>query len=138
MSSKRRSPRIENVTANNGCNGTDDFDVVDYIAEVKDVESKYEWTPDQLKALDASDVTVKHKRRGEALEECFLNGIGLIKDKNGGQKWAKMLELVPNKDWKVFNQPKHIPRAFLVVSGEKTVAKVRLCNGMLVDWQIKF
>ena len=99
MSSKRRSPRIENVTANNRCNGTDDFDVVDYIAEVKDVESKYEWTPDQLKALDASDVTVKHKRRGEALEECFLNGIGLIKDKNGGQKWAKMLELVPNKDF---------------------------------------
>ena len=65
----------------------------------------------------------------------FLVGLGCIKDKNGNKR-EKILELVPNKSWKVLNQPKLIPRAFLVLAGSKTIAKVRLCNELLVNWQI--
>ena len=67
MSSKRRSSRIENIAVNNQSKRTnkEEFDVVDYLAEVKNVASSYEWTPDQLKALEASDVTVKHKKEAK-------------------------------------------------------------------------
>ena len=103
---------------------------------IKDVNQSIEWTKDQLKALNQSDVTITHKKRGSKLETSFINGLTNIRDKDGNQKWIKMLELIPNTNWKITGGPKKKPRAFSVVSGKPSIAKIRLCNAMVVDWQI--
>ena len=47
-----------------------------------------------------------------------------------------MLEPIFNKNWQITGGEKEIPRAFEVISGETNIAKIRLCNCMVVDWQI--
>lgn len=57
-------------------------------------------------------------------------------DKDGNQKWAKMLEEVDNPFRVGRTGSEKIPLAYLVGSGEKHPKKKHLVNGMLVDWQI--
>jgi hypothetical protein len=57
---------------------------------------------------------------------------------DGKLKWASLLEEVPNPQYTGLDKQhsETIPKAFLVVSGALDPMKVKLCNFMLVDWQI--
>ena len=126
--------KINNTDANKPCNDT--FNITDYLASIKLADKSIDWSKDQLKALAQSDVTLTHKKRGNKLERSFLQGLELIQDKNGNQKWAEMLRPIFNENWQITGGEKEIPRAFVVIGGEINIAKIRLCNAMVVDWQI--
>jgi len=59
----------------------------------------------------------------------------LIVDEMGNQKWAKMLEIVPNTNRRV--GPKLVPLAYLACAGNPTQDKQLLGNAMLADWQLR-
>ena len=96
MSSRRYSTRLTDAISDNGGDLTDgeNFDLEDYVANIKSVSQCVEWTPEELKALKQSDVTVEHKKRGNKMEISLLDGIGKIRDKNGNQKWKKCSNLL--------------------------------------------
>ena len=121
MNRKRRSSRLSDAISDDDVQLKDgeEFNLEEYIANINSVSQCVDWSPEELKALEQSDVTVAHKKRGNKMEVSFLDGLAKIRDKNGEQKWKKMLELTFNPNWKVTKQPKYVPRAFIIVSEKK-------------------
>ena len=62
-------------------------------------------------------------------------------DKDGNQKWGSLLVEIPNPN-KTYSRAgmgrkELVPKAFVIVSGQKTREKIELCNAMLCDWQVE-
>ena len=64
----------------------------------------------------------------------------LTDTKNGKQKWEKMLELVQNPNYIEGTDDdsdcESVPFGYIAIAGTLTKQKIRLCNEMVVDWQI--
>ena len=59
-------------------------------------------------------------------------------DKDGNQKWAKVLKAVKNPHYNPFdhNSQEFVPLAFVICSGRRDTKKIHLANAMLVDFNV--
>jgi hypothetical protein len=143
-----------------------DESVLGYLQLVGDLEKNVSRTDNQSIALSSSNVSVEHRRRAVEIENSFVQGLAGIGEScgsskfifhplfskyshssffqfkivtdDGKSKWASLLEDVPNPQYTGLDRQhsQTIPKAFLIVSGTLDPMKVKLCNFMLVDWQI--
>ena len=71
------------------------------------------------------------------MENSFISGIASVHTKDGKQKWAYLLVEVKNPNYTPGNSfSKTVPRAFVAVAGERSRAKLMLCNALVVDHQV--
>ena len=72
--------RLTDAILDNGGDSKDreDFNLEDYVANIKAVSQCVDWTPEELKALEQLDVTLAHKKQRNKIEVSFLDGIGKI------------------------------------------------------------
>ena len=70
------------------------------------------------------------------MEKSFKKGLAAVVTDDGKQKWAYMLEEVPNPNYVPGNGTETVPRALVSVSGHVSQPKLMLANAMVVDWQV--
>ena len=131
----RRSSRLRDKTQET----SESFDISEYLDSRCDFENNVERSSIEIEALTKLDVTKKYYGKQNMMIQSFISGISAIVDKNGVQKWEKMLESVPNPffaNWKKGSK-KMIQRCLVVCSGPKSILKRDLANEMFKDWQTR-
>ena len=115
---------------------TNSFDISSYYDEISAIENNVQRSAIEVLALKSSGVTAKHVKRANGLERDFLNGLEAIHDKNGNQKWEKMLEMEKNSNKVRVRSSDEVPTAFSTCAGTPNQVKILLANAMIVDWQL--
>ena len=113
-----------------------DFDLADYLHHLQKMESTVARTRDNSTALESIDVTRAHHNHQNRMEKSFIKGQAAVVTNDGKQKWAYMLEEVPNPNYVPGNGTETVPRAFVSVSGHVSQPKLMLANAMVIDWQV--
>ena len=69
----------------------------------------------------------------------FVSNYSSLDDKNGNQKWGKVLKAVENPNFNYFDadSQKYVPLCFVICSGRREKKKIHLANAMLVDYTLK-
>ena len=85
-------------------------------------------------------MTGSHWVRASKQEQSFLDGLVVVRNKDGNQKWASLLVEVPNPNKtnsRVGSEHSEmVPKVFVVLAGGKSQKKIELVNAMLCDWQV--
>ena len=116
------------------------YDLDAILREVNDIDKNVIRTEEAERALDNKGMSRSHWNRASKQEQSFLDGLSVVRDKDGNQKWASLLVEVanPNKTSSRVGSERSemVPKAFVVLAGVKTQKKVELANAMLCDWQL--
>ena len=140
---QRRSVRRITIARASGLdegeNARDPFDCSAYLKEIAVIEKEVDRSTIESAALNALDITLGHHKRQHTLANCFAEGCAKIRTKDGKSKWGKILELVDNPYYMELasgSSMEHVPRCFVVLSGNVTNDKIKLANNMAIDWQM--
>ena len=129
----RRSTRKKNVAGNDVSSN-----LSSYLEELKHIEEGVDRTREESRAIENLDITKQHASKAKSMEVSFVEGIAAVVDKNGKQKWEKMLKEVTNPNYTPGSrQPKNVPLAFVAMAGKLLPEKIMVCNHMMVDWQLR-
>ena len=133
---------VEKVTCDTASEETLDssFDLNEYMKSIAATEKNVVRSPEEIEAMASLDITKRHHSRSNNLENSFIKAIGAVITKDGKQKWAMMLELVNNPNYRHGRRrddSEKVPRAFVTCSGPITPVKLDVANAMCVDWQVR-
>ena len=116
------------------------YDLDAILREVNDIDKNVIRTEEAEKALDNKGMSRSHWNRASKQEQSFLDGLAVVRDKDGNQKWVSLLVEVPNPNKTSSRvgseRSEMVPKAFVVLAGAKSQKKIELANAMLCDWQL--
>lgn len=113
------------------------FDIEFYLDHINDIDVDIKKTEKEKRVLKAYVITKKQNEKQIDLTKYFSIDSALIVDFNLKMKWHNVCTHVENPHYIVgMEQPKIVPKAFVVCSGRKRIKKY-LVNVLLNDWSVR-